>query len=151
MIIYKYIEIVKKEGYEKKYFENFIKYKRNKQILDFNKDNFKDIDGKFLYKVIRNYRFYGVNQIFTDGTPSEKHYDEQKIKDVLNKFQYEKSFFGINVINKLESFSSNAFLESPTIKTLKYYNKQYLYGKIPEELKNKIKDKNSDINNLKIR
>ena len=151
LIIYKYIEIIKAQGYQKKYFDNFIKYKRNKQLLDFNKDNFKDIDGTFLSKVIRNYRLYGVNQIFTDGTPSEKDYNEEKLKEILNKFQYEKSFFGVNVINKTESFLSNTFLESPTMKTLKYYNKQYLYGKIPEELKNKIKDKNYDINNLQIR
>ena len=151
LIIFKYIEIIKKQGYEKKYFENFIKYKRNKQLLDFNKKNFEDIDEQFLKKIIRNYRLYGVDQIFTDGTPSEKDYNENKLKDLLNKFQYEKSFFGLNIINKTEEFLSNTFLESPSMKTLKYYNVKYLYGKIPEELKEKINNKTFDIENLHIR
>ena len=151
LIIFKYIEIIKKKGYEKKYFENFIKYKRNKQLLDFNKKNFEDIDKQFLNKVIRNYRLYGVDQIFTDGTPSEKDYNENKLKELLNKFQYEKSFFGLNTINKSQEFLNNTFLESPSMKTLKYYNVEYLYGKIPEELKEKINNKTFDIENLYIR
>ena len=122
MLIYKYIEIIKNQGYEKKYFENFIKYKRNKQILEFNKDNFKDIDRTFLTKVIRNYRLYGINQIFTDGTPSEKDYNEEKLKELLKKFQYEKSFIGIKAANKTEDYLTNTFLESPTMKPLKYFN-----------------------------
>ena len=151
LIIYKYIEIIKKQGYERKYFENFIKYKRNKQLLDFNKNNFKDIDSNFLTKIIRNYRLYGVNQIFTDGTPSNEDYNEEKLKELLNKFQYEKSFFVFNVINKTEDYLSDTFLESPTIKTLKYFNRDYLYGKIPETLKDKIKDNAYNISNLYIR
>ena len=150
-IIYKYIEIIKNQGYDKKYFENFIKYKKNKQILEFNKDLFDNIDKSFLSKIIINYRLYGVNQIFTDGTPSEADYDEQKLKELLNKFQYEKTFFGLNVINKIEDLLSNTFLESPTMKTLKYFNRKYIYGKIPEELKEKIKDKFYDIANLHMR
>ena len=151
LIIFKYIEIIKKQGYEKKYFENFIKYKRNKQLLDFSKKNFEDIDKQFLNKIIRNYRLYGVDQIFTDGTPSEKDYNEDKLKELLNKFQYEKSFFGLNTINKSQEFLNNTFLESPSMKTLKYFNCEYLYGKIPEELKEKINNKTFDIENLYIR
>ena len=151
MIIYKYIEIIKNQGYDKKYFENFIKYKKNKQILEFNKDLFDNIDKSFLSKIIINYRLYGVNQIFTDGTPSEKDYNENKLKELLNKFQYEKSFFGLNTINKSQEFLNNTFLESPSMKTLKYYNVEYLYGKIPEELKEKINNKTFDIENLYIR
>ena len=139
LIIYKYIELIKKHGYEKIYFDNFIKYKKNKQILDFKKQNFENIYDSFLEKVIKNYRLYGVNQMFTDGTPSEKDYDKNKLKNILNQIQYERSFFGVNVFEEdLEEFIVITFLESPTIKVLQYYNKNYVFGTIPNEFKNKI-------------
>ena len=37
------------------------------------------------------------------------------------------------------------------MKTLKYFQKQYLYGKIPSDFKEKISNKNYDIINLQIR
>ena len=152
LIMYKYFEIIKAHGYEKKYFVNFIKYKNNKQILDFKKQNFEgDINDSFLQKIIKNYRLYGINQIFTDGTPSEKDYNEDKLKNVLNKFQYEKSFFGVNTINKAEDYKTKTFLESTSIKKLKYYNKDYLYGKIPNDFQTEITNSEKDIKNLNIR
>ena len=152
LIIYKYIEIIKEHGYEKKYFVNFIKYKKNKQILDFKKQNFEQIFDNFLEKVVKNYRMYGVNQIFTDGTPSEEDYDENKLKNILNQIQYERSFFGVNVmIDDLEEFKDITFLESPKIKVLQYYNKNYVFGKIPNEFQNKITNSAYNIEDLNIR
>ena len=148
LIIYKYIEIMKSKGYEKKYFEDFIKLKRNKQILEFNKNAFKDINS-FLESKIRNYRLYGKNQIFTDGTPAIENYNENKIKELLNKFKYEKSFFGLNSYAKFTEYQTKTFLESTEIKTLKYYKSQYLYGKMPDNFKTRIEQYNNE--NIKIR
>ena len=97
LIISKYIDIIKREGYKREYFNNFIKFKQNKINKDFQKEMFSILTT--FSDFIENYRSYGVNQIFTDGTPSEADYDEQKLKELLNKFRYEKTFFGLNVIN----------------------------------------------------
>ena len=49
VIVNKYIDIIKEEGYKMDYFYNFIKYINNKNILNFNKkafinkDSFKEI------------------------------------------------------------------------------------------------------------
>ena len=148
LIIYKFIELIKIKGYEKKYFEDFIKLKRNKQALEFNKNSLKNINS-FLQKSIRNYRIYGKNQIFTDGTPLIENYDENKIKEFLNKFKYEKSFFGLNTNSKFSDYQSKTFLESPEIRTLKYYKTKYLYGKIPDDFKTQIEQYNNE--NIKMR
>lgn len=151
LIIYKYIEILKEHGYEKKYFDNFIKYKKNKQILEFKKQKFESIYDTFLENIIKSYQLYGVNQIFTDGTPSEKDYDENKLKNILSQIQYERSFFGINTNGNVKELLTKTFLNSNTIKVLKYYNKEYLYGIIPNEFLNKITDSKYNIENLNIR
>ena len=151
LIIYKYIEIIKKNGYEKNLFDNFIKYKKSQQILKFNKDYFSDIDQGFLNEVIRNYRLFGVDKMFNYGAPNEENYNEEILKEFFNQFQYERSFFGININITIQDFKEKAYLESPTIKTYKYYKRDYLYGKIPDELKTKINDSSYDIENLKIR
>ena len=143
LIIYKFIDLIKTKGYEKMYFEDFIKLKRNKQALEFNKNSLKNINS-FLQKSIRNYRIYGKNQIFTDGTPLIENYDENKIKEFLNKFKYEKSFFGLNTNSKFSDYQPTTFLESPEIKTLKYYKTKYLYGKIPDDFKTQIEQYNNE-------
>ena len=148
LIVYKYIEILKNKGYEKKYFEDFIKMKKNMQILQFNKNIINNINS-FLKKIIRNYRLYGVDQIFTDGTPSIDNYNEIKIKEILNKLEYEKSFFGVNTGAELNEYKSKSFLNSTEIKNLKYYNKPYIYGKMPDNFKTRIKEYINE--NIKIR
>jgi secreted Zn-dependent insulinase-like peptidase len=151
LIIYKYIEIIKKNGYDNKLFKDFIKYKKNKQILQFNKNKFVDISKDFLSDIIRNYRLFGVEQIFAFGTPKEENYNEENLKTFFNQFQYERSFFGANINTTVRDFKDKTFLESPIIKVYQYYKKEYLYGKIPEDLLNKIDDSNYDIENLNIR
>ena len=151
LIIFKYIEIIKKNGYEKKYFDDFIKLKKSEQIFGFNKNSLiKDNIGMFIEGIIRNYKTYGINQMFAYGTPNSEDYNEEKLKKYLNKLDYEKSFFGVSTIFKVADI--NSFLEEPKKKTMKYYNnKEYLLGKIPDEFRDKINDTNYDIKNLYIR
>ena len=150
LIIYKYIEIMKTEGYKKIYFDNFINYKQSLMINSFERSKLiSDIANTFT-QFIQNYHIYGDNQILTTGTPSEKNYDENKLKAYLNNLKYEKSFFAVNAISNLTKLNSeNIFLESPIKKTLKYYNSDFLYGKIRNELKEKINY--IKIDNLSIR
>ena len=136
---------MKKEGYKKEFFENFIKYKNNENIKSFtrNKLILQNMVNNF-YILEQNYKIYGDKQIFTQGTPTLKNYNEKKY---LNNIKFEKSFFGLNVNQDISEIST--FLELTEIKTLKYYEANYLFGKMPNNFKNKINDLN--IENLKIR
>ena len=147
LIIYKYINIIKKEGYKKEYFNNFIKYRQNQNNKDFQEKMFSILTT--FTDMIESYRAYGVNQIFNYGTPTYSDYDKFKLKNLLNKIKYEKSFFIINTSHKASKI--NTFLENKEIKTLKYYNSEYLYGKIPNDLKLEILDNKKQIEQLTMR
>ena len=146
-IIYKYIEIMKREGHKKDYFYNFIKNRQNKNNKDFQKEMFSILTT--FSDMIESYRAYGVNQIFNYGSPTYENYNQQKLKKLLNMIKFEKSFFIINTISKASDIKT--FLENHKIKKLKYYNINYLYGKIPTILKNDILDIKTNIINLSMR
>ena len=147
LIIYKYIDIMKKEGYKKDYFLNFIRFRQNQNNKDFQKEMFNILTT--FSDMIESYRAYGVNQIFNYGSPTYENYNQQKLKKLLNMIKFEKSFFIINTISKASNLKT--FLENQKIKKLKYYNTDFLYGKIPNSLKNDILEKKITINNLSMR
>lgn len=149
LIIFKYIEILKKEGYQNKYFNNYIKYKQNQAINNFQKSYFQRVPS-YYYELADKYTTSGDNQIFTLGIPSENNYNESKLKEYLNKINYEKSFFTLNLISNINKLDS-IFIKSPIIQKLKYFDIEYIYGEIPSDLKNKINDNSIIITNLTIR
>ena len=144
LIIYKYIEVLKKEGFKNKLFENFIKFKKSEEIRKFKKQS-QSINN-FLEGIIKNYRRFGENQIFSYGKPSIENYNEKNIKECLNKLRYEKSFFILNTV----SDSAKLFFETKK-ETLHYYKKDIFIGKIPDEFKNNITSNETDYENLEIR
>ena len=147
LIIYKYINIIKKEGYKKEYFLNFIKFRQNQNNKDFQRKMFNLLT---TYSgMIKSYRAYGTNQIINHGTPTYADYDKFKLKNLLSKIKFEKSFFIINTSHKASKI--NSFLENKEIKTLKYYNHKYLYGKIPNDLKLEILDNKIQVEKLTMR
>ena len=145
----KYIEILKTEGFKKEYFDNFIKFKQNLNIKTFKKERIINDIVNNIMTMTQNYRLYGENQIFTTGTPSDKNYNENKLKNYLKNIKYEKSFFGVNCKNDIDKNKISKFLESTSKQVLKYYNADFFLGKIPNDYKNKIKD--TSIDGLKIR
>ena len=145
LIIFKYIEIMKKEGYKKEFFINFIKYKQTIEINKFEKSSIVSGISDYISQLIQNYNLYGSDKIFTRGTQKEDNYDENKIKNYLNRLKFEKSFFSINIASN--ATQTNTFLEPKTIKTLKHYNLDFLFGKIPTKLKNEINN-NKMIDNM---
>ena len=147
LIIYKYIDIMKKEGYKQKYFNNFIKFREDQNNKDFQIEMFNILTT--FSSMIESYRFYGVNQIFNYGTPSLESFNETKLKTYLSNLRYEKSFFIINSLPKVTELKT--FLDSVEIKKLEYYNVDYLYGIIPNKLKKKILDNNLKYDNLFMR
>ena len=148
LIIYKYIEILKQKGNQKELFENFIKYKKSDEIIKFKKESQSIND--LLEGIIRNYRKFGENQIFSYGKPSIQNYSEKNLMECLNKLKFEKSFFILNTISDSISEKTNLFLETKK-KTLQYYKKDIYIGKIPDEFKNKITKSEFDYENLEIR
>ena len=147
LILYKYIDIIKREGYKKKYFYNFVKYRKNYIIKKFNKEMFTLLTS--YSEFIENYRYFGEEHILDKGTPDYKEYDEIKLKNLLNKINFEKSFFIISTQNKLKKL--NTFLESIKTEKLEYFNINYLYGKYPDDFIENIKEKNEYMNNLYMR
>ena len=137
LIIYKYVELMKQEGYKKKYFDDFIRYKNMLNIQDFSKTRmiYMDTVSTFI-TMTHNFRLYGDHQIFTSGMPTEKNYDEKKLKDYLNRIAYEKSFFGVNINENLSGI--NTFLNEFSHKNLNYYKIDYYLGKYPTDFKDKI-------------
>ena len=142
LIIYKYTNLVKSEGYKETYFKNFIKLKRTQVINNFEKSAIINDIYFFIY-LINNYRLYGDDQILTYGTPTEKNYDESKLKKYLNKLSFEKSFFAMNTESDISKI--NTIFENPEEKTLKFYESAYIFGKIPDDFKNKITQKDDSI------
>jgi len=142
LIIYKYINIIKREGFKREYFNNFIKFKQNKNNKDFQKEMFNILTT--FSNFIENYRSYGVSQIFTYGTPKYDMYDQNKLKQLLNRIKYEKSFFITNTVSKATELKT--FLKSPSKRKLKYYNVDYLLGKIPNDFIKEINERNYEIN-----
>jgi len=150
LIIYKYIEIIKKEGFKKELFDNFVKYKKNQIINKFNKNLFNNLDiSDYIVEIIKNYRIFGENQIFKYGTPSEENYDQNLFKEYLNNIKYENSFFALNIIPNCTEI--NTFLTSTEIVKLNYYNVNFKLGKFSDEFENKIKNQSLIIENLVIR
>ena len=152
LIIYNYIDIMKKEGFKKEYFDNFVKYKNSRMINMFNKNMFKEYISSYFDMFFQNFRFLGENQIFKQGAPTEKNYDQDKIEEYLNHFKSEKSFFVLNTILDVNEIKAKeAFLNSKNIVKLNYYNVDFLLGEYPEDFKNDILDNNVKYEELSIR
>ena len=147
LILYKYIDIIKKEGYKKKYFNNYIKYKENFIIKKFQKEMFTLLTT--FSDLIENYRQYGEDHILDKGAPSYKEYNETTLKFLLNKINYEKSFFTLSTRNDIDNLDT--FLDSVQILELKFYNIKYMYGGYPLEFKELINDGSEYLGNLFMR
>ena len=151
LIINKYIELMKEEGYKKEYFNNFVQYMNNKDIIKFRKNDVINRDSYL--QMFYNYHNYENNsKILRTGDFSEDNYDENILKKHLNLIKSEKSFYGVNVMNKtIEIDNFKDVLKSPEKINLNYYNSDFILGSIPDEILNQINDKTFKIDNLKIR
>ena len=143
LILYSYIDIIKKEGHKKKFFYNFIQYKKNSNIKSFNKEMFTLLTT--FSNFIENYRYYGQDHILDKGTPFYADYNEKKMRKLLQKININKSYFILNSPKKLKKLKT--FLYPYELQKLKYFNKSILYGEYPPEFKEKIINNND--NNIK--
>ena len=145
-IINKYINVMKSEGYKQKYFDDFIKYKNNQDILSFNKINFIGQDSYL--SMYYNYHHFAYDNILLSGKYT---YNQQLLKEVLNLLRYEKSFYTINVIEKITNLKLDDILEERRTKIPEYYNSNYILGLIPQKVETYIDDDSEIIENLKMR
>ena len=71
LIINKYIDIMKEEGYKKEYFINFVKYINSKKILEFKKDNLFNEEQVPFLSLYNNYLLYNNDEILVSGKLTE--------------------------------------------------------------------------------
>ena len=151
LIINKYIDIMKEEGYKKEYFINFVKYINSKKILEFKKDNLLRDEPLPFLSLFYNYLQYNNNEILVSGKLTEDDYDENILKKYLNLIRFEKSFYFVNTKINISEINFSTIFNNPREIELRYYNNTFILGKIPDEYEKKINDKSIKIDNLKIR
>ena len=148
LIIYKYTNLIREEGYKKKYFDDFIKYKNSQVINNFDKSEIgKSIS--YFVTIVNNYILYGEDQILTYGIPTEKNYDENKLKEYLSILSFEKSFFAMNTISNI--YELGTYLNIYKKQELNFYKVDFLLVEFPEDLKNSIKNDEEKIEGLSFR
>ena len=86
IIINKYMELMKEEVYEQDYYNNFVQYVNNKNILGFKKENI--LDYMNYVNMSKNYRIFGDDKILS-GKLLEEDYNENLLKNGLNNIKYE--------------------------------------------------------------
>ena len=148
LIINKYINIMKNEGYKIEYFNDFIKYMNNKDILSFNKKNV--MSGDSYLNMFYNYHHYEYDNILLSGKYSNN-YNQQLLKELLNLIRYEKSFYAVNAKENITNLKLNEILNKIEKKNINYYNSDFIIGSIHDELESNIKDDSIIIENLTIR
>ena len=151
LIINKYIDIMKEEGYKKEYFINFVKYINSKKILEFKKDNLLSDEPLPFLSLYNNYLLYNNDEILVSGKLTEDDYDENILKKYLNLIRFEKSFYHVNTKTNISEINSSSIFNNPKEIELRYYNNTFILGKIPDEYEKKINDQSIKIDNLKIR
>ena len=151
LIINKYIDIMKEEGYKKEYFINFVKYINSKKILEFKKDNLYNEKPVPFLSLFYNYSLYNNDEILVSGKLTEDNYDENILKKYLNLIRFEKSFYFVNTKINISEINSSSIFNNPKEIELRYYNNTFILGKIPDEYEKKINDQSIKIDNLKIR
>ena len=138
LIINKYIDIMKEEGYKKEYFINFVNYINSEMVLEFKKnDLFGDVPLPFL-SIFYNYLHFNNDEILFSGELTEDDYDENILKKYLNLIRFEKSFYFVNAKTKISEINFSSILNNPKEIELRYYNNTFILGKIPDEYEKKI-------------
>ena len=149
LIINKYIELMKEEGYKQEYYNNFVHYINNQNILNFKKE--KILDSSYYSDLEKYYQIFGDDKILL-GKLLEEDYNENLLKNHLNNIKYEKSFYSVNSMNNITELDFlDDVLKSKETRKVKYYNKNYIIGLMPDDLEEKINDNSYKIDNLKIR
>ena len=149
IIINKYIDIIKEEGCERKYFDDFVKYVNNKIILNFNKQEFFS-PNSFL-QIGFNYIYCEPDKILIDGKLTEDNYNKELLKKHLELIKFEKSFYTVNSQKAINELDLSTILKNPKGGKLKYFKADYIKGEIPDDIVKNISDTSIKIEGLKIR
>ena len=116
IIINKYMNIIKEEGYKQEYFNNFVKHYHNQFILMFNRNSFFSSN---IYQLLnRNKKYINEEEILHIGKLTEKDYNQDFLKKQLSNIRFEKSFYSVNSKNKVTELDLNGALSKPETKNL---------------------------------
>ena len=149
VIINQYIDIIKKEGYQRIYFENFVKFINNKIILNFNKQKFTT--GDSFLELSLNQAYCGFENLLLAGKLTNDDYNEQLLKEHLELINFKKSFYAVNSKKPIDELNLDEILMNYETKTLKYFDTDYIIGKIPDDVLNKLNNTSITNEDLKIR
>ena len=149
IIINKYMNMIKEEGYKQEYFNDYVKYFHNTMILDFNKkttfnrNNYLSMGlGK---KYINEEDILYMEKIY------ESDYNLELLKELLSHIKFEKSFYSVNSKKNIHELDLSTILNKIEIKKLRYYNTDFVIGEIPEKIYDNIIDSSIKIEGLEIR
>ena len=150
LIINKYLDIMKENGYKKQYYNNYIQYKNNEAILTFTKDFY--FKRESYEDMCFNYLYFKPDEILLSGDFLEENYKEDILKKYLNLINYDKSFYTLNTRTEITELTHlNEVLDKVTKEKYKYFDTYFMVGTFPDSLDQKVKDKNIKIENLQIR
>ena len=149
VIINRYIDIIKKEGYFEDYFKDFVRYINNKAIIKFNKKNF--ISNDSFIKLATRLKYCEQDELLFYGKLTENDYNKELLKNHLELIDGKKSFYDINSNKAIKDLNLTQILKNPQTQKLKYYNADYIIGEIPEDIIAKFNDTSIIIKDLEIR
>ena len=150
LIINKYINIVKENGYKKEYYNNYIQYLNNQAIIKFTKNNYFNMES--YNNMFFNYLYFDHNKILFSKDVLNENYNENVLKKYLNLINYEKSFYSLNTRTEITQLTHlNEVLDKVTKEKFKYFDSYFMIGTYPDSLDQKVKDNNIKIENLEMR
>ena len=149
IIINRYIDIIKKQGFFEDYFKDFVRYINNKAIIKFNKKNF--ISNDSFIKLATRLKYCEQDELLFYGKLTENDYNKELLKNHLELIDAKKSFYDINSNKAIKDLDLTQILKNPQTQKLKYYNADYIIGEIPYDVMDNISDTSIKIKGLKIR
>ena len=108
VIVNKYIDIIKEEGYKMDYFYNFIKYINNKNVLNFNKKAFIN-ENSFKEIAFNYFKNYKPEDILLSQNLNQFNYITELLKKHLGLISFEKSFYEVNLKKPIDELELNFF------------------------------------------
>ena len=117
---------MKKEEYEQKYFDDFIKKMNNKDILSFNKKNVIGMESYL--NLFFNYLYYDKDKILLSAKYSNDNYNKTILQELLNLIRYEKSFYIVQAKENINNLNLDGIINERKKEQLKYYNCDYIYS-----------------------
>ena len=149
IIINKYMNMIKEEGYKQEYFNDYVKYSHNTMILNFNKAS--TFNRNTYLSICLNKKYINDEDILYTEKIYESDYNQELLKELLSHIKFEKSFYSVSSKKKVTELDLSSTLNNIETKKLRYFDADFVIGEIPEEIYDNIIDSSKKIEGLEIR